>query len=460
MRIPPVTSQRHALRPTALAAAFGAVLAFGLATTAAAATRTITFDEAVTIALRQNVTLRQTLNGEASSAIGARDEQMGFLPNLSVSSQGSRQYGRYFSQEEARMISQTTRSLSLGLSSSMTLFDGFGNVASLRQASLTRKASGSEVERARQTVVYDVIQAYLTLIAQQQQVEVKRNDLAAQELQEQQVDFYVRAGKRTIGDLYTQQAATATARLVLLQAQRDYEVGQVGLIRTLQLDPRGDYAFVAPVASDSVPPESAYELQDLFDRAFAQRADLRAAEARLAASRQGVRAAQARFWPTLSLSGSYGSSYNSTADGSISDQFDNRRSGSVGLSVSLPVFDRLSSYDQMKQAQIQQDNARLDLEDMRQEVALEVRRAHLDYRTAYATLHEARASLRAATQALEAVTERYRAGSATMLELTQARATQVQAASTEISAHYAALLQQKLLDYYLGSLSPATPLLD
>ncbi len=446
--------------PTILRAALGTVLALGLATAAAAATRTITFDEAVTIALRRNVTLRQALNGEASSAIGARDELMGFLPSLSVSTNGSKQYGRYFNEDQARMISQTTRSLSLGLSSSLTLFDGFGNVASLRQARLTRQASGSEVERARQTVVYDVIQAYLTLIAQQQQVEVQRNNLAAQELQEQQVDFYVRAGKRTVGDLYTQQAATATARLALLQAQRDYEVGQVGLIRTLQLDPRGDYAFAVPAAGDSVPPESAYELQSLFDRAFAQRADLRAGEARLAAARQGVRAAQARFWPSLSLSGSYGSSYNSTADGSISDQLDNRRSGSVGLSVSLPVFDRLSSYDQMKQAQIRQDDARLALEDARQEVALEVRRAHLDYRTAYATLHEARASLRAATQALEAVTDRYRAGSATVLELTQARATQVQAASTEITAHYTALLQQKLLDYYVGNLTPTTPLLD
>jgi outer membrane protein len=441
-------------------AVFGASLALGLVTAAAAGTRAITFDEAVTIALRQNVTLRQALNSEASSAVSARGQLMGFLPSLSVSSNGSKQYGRNFSQEQARMVSQTTRSLSLGLSSSLTLFDGFGNVASLRQARLAHQANGDDTERARQTVVYDVIQAYLSLIAQQQQVEVQRHDLAAQELQEQQVDFYVRAGKRTIGDLYTQQAATAAARLALLQSQRDYEVGQVGLIRTLQLDPRGDYVFSAPTASDSLPPEATLELQALLDRAFAQRADLRAATARLAAARQGVRAAQANFWPSLSLSGSYGSSYNSTADGSIPDQLDDRRSGSVGMSVSLPVFDRLSSYDQMKQAQIQQDNARLGLEDLRQEVALEVRRAELDYRTAYATLREARASLRAATQALEATTERYGAGSATMIELTQARATQVQAASTEISAHYTALLQQKLLDYYVGGLTPSTPLLD
>ncbi len=446
--------------PGILRAALAAALGLGLAAAAAAETRTITFDEAVAIALRQNVTLRQALNSEASSAVDARGALMDFLPNLSVSGNGSRQYGRNFSQDEARMIRQTTRSLSVGLSSSLTLFDGFGNVAALRQARLTQRAGGAETERARQTVVYDVIEAYLSLIVQQQQVEVQRQNLAAQELQEQQVDFYVRAGKRTIGDLYTQQATTAATRLSLLQAQRDLEVGQVGLIRTLQLDPRGDYAFSAPAAGDSLPAESTNSLDQLLDRAFARRADLRAAEARVAAARQGVRAAQARFWPSVSLSGSYGSNYSSTAVGSISDQLDNRRSGSVGLAVSLPVFDRLSSYDQMKQARIQLDNAQLGLDDLRQQVALEVRRAELDYRTAYATLREARASLRAATQALEATTDRYGAGGATMLELTQARATQVQAASTEITAHYTALLQQKLLDYYVGGLTASTPLLD
>lgn len=454
MRIRPLT-RRHATR-----AALAVALALGAAAPAAAETRTITFDEAVSIALQRNVALQRARNSEAGSAVSARGALMEFLPNLSLSTNGSKHYGRTFSEEEARMIDRNTRSLNLGLSSSLTLFDGLGNVAALRQARLSRDAGGDEVERARQTVVYDVIQAYLTLIAQQQQVGVQRSDLAAQELQEQQVDFYVRAGKRTIGDLYTQQAATAAARVALLQAQRDHEVSQVGLIRTLQLDPRGDYAFATPAAGDSVPPESAYELQALLDRALAQRTDLRAAAVRLAAARQGVRVAQARFWPSLALNGSYGSSYTSTADGSISDQLDDRRSGSVGFSVSLPVFDRLSTYDQVQQARIQHDNARLGLEDQRQQVALEVRRAQLDYRAAHATLREARASLRAATQALEAVAERYGAGGATMLELTQARATQLQAASTEITARYTALLQQKLLDYYVGGLSPATPLLD
>ena len=45
----------------------------------------------MTIALRQNTTLRQALNSEASSAVGARGALMDFLPNLSVSTNGSKQ---------------------------------------------------------------------------------------------------------------------------------------------------------------------------------------------------------------------------------------------------------------------------------------------------------------------------------------------------------------------------------
>ncbi|MFN8582823.1 MAG: TolC family protein [Gemmatimonadaceae bacterium] len=60
----------------------------------------------------------------------------------------------------------------------------------------------------------------------------------------------------------------------------------------------------------------------------------------------------------------------------------------------------------------------------------------------------------AAELALQAAQERYLAGAATLVEVTQARATNVQAASALVSARYNLLFQGKLLDYYVGDLDP------
>jgi outer membrane protein len=107
-----------------------------------------------------------------------------------------------------------------------------------------------------------------------------------------------------------------------------------------------------------------------------------------------------------------------------------------------------------QRARIQEENARIELEKQRQQVALEIRRAHLDHQAAQEQLKAARAQKEAADQAVTAVQERYRVGASTLVELTQARAAQVQAASALVNARYTLVFQNALMDYYTGELDP------
>src|SRR5215212_6839243 len=111
-------------------------------------TETITFDDAIRIALRQNTTLEQANNTAALDAATVRQQRLSFLPDLRLTTNTGQNYGRSFSQEEGRIIDQTTQSLTAGLSSSMTLFNGLTNVANLRSAQLTQEAGDRSVKRA------------------------------------------------------------------------------------------------------------------------------------------------------------------------------------------------------------------------------------------------------------------------------------------------------------------------
>jgi outer membrane protein len=62
--------------------------------------------------------------------------------------------------------------------------------------------------------------------------------------------------------------------------------------------------------------------------------------------------------------------------------------------------------------------------------------------------------VRSAELALSASQDRYEAGASTLVELTQARATQVQAASSLVTARYNLLFQRTLMDYYVGDIDP------
>lgn len=421
----------------------------------APSTKTVTFDDAIRIALAQSTSIKQAQNAAALDAASVQEQKLGFLPDLRLSTSGSQNVGRSFDQSAGSVVNQTTQSMSAGLSSSITLFDGLKNVSSLHSAQLSEQAGEQDLVRTRQTAVFTVASNFLTLVSQQEQLRVQQENLTAQEAQEAQIKKLVDAGSRPISDLYQQQATTASARSAIVDAQRAVELAKVDLIQTLQLDPRGAYAFTPPALSDSAAATRRFDLDTLLNQAFAHRSDLAAERSRVEAADADTKAAAASRWPTVSLTAGYSTAYNTGSGLSLSDQLDQRRGGSVGIGVSIPLFDRGSADLATQRAEIAADNARLNLQQQRQSVALDVRRAYLDFQAAQARLTAAEAQEKAAALAVDASRQRYDVGAATLVEVSQARATLVQAQSAVISARYTLVFQQSLMSYYTGSLDPS-----
>ena len=419
-----------------------------------APSQTITFDDAIRIALRQNTTLLQANNSAALSSATVRQQRLSFLPDLRFTTNTGQNYGRTFSEDEGRIIDQTTQSVNAGVSSSVTLFNGLTNVASLRSAQLSEDAGERNVKRAEQTVAFTVASNFLALVQQQEQLRVQRENLAAQEAQEKQIKAFVDAGSRPISDLYQQQAAVAAARSQVVNAERAFELAKVDLIQTLQLDPRGSYAFAPPALDTASNANATFSLDSLLTRALGQRSDLFAQQSLVSAASQNVKAANGSRWPSLSLSAGYNSAFSSATSIGFTDQLNQRRGGSIAIGMSIPLFDRGTTDLAAQRAEIAEDNARLELKDRQQQVGLEVRRAYLDYQAATQQLDAAEAQLRASALALQASQQRYNVGAATLLEVTQARATTLQAASALVTARYGLLFQRTLIGYYVGDLDP------
>lgn len=432
--------------------------AAGSSAVAQQAPRTIGFEEAVRIALDQNITLRQVANNVELDARGVFQRRMNFLPNASFSSQGSR--GAGFTQDQAgRNIQFTNQSLNGAFSSSVNLFRGFADVAALEQAKYTRDAGELSYDRARQDVVFNVIDNFLLYVNAREQVNIQRESLESQAQQLTQIEEFVNVGSRPISDLYQQQASVAQAELQLLNAERAAELNKTRLIQVLQLDPFGEYEFTAPEVEDIAPVPQTYELEALLEAAFDQRADIDAQEMRIRAASEGIRIAKSSYWPTINLGGSYRSSFSPDSEPAFFNQLDLNRGNSTWLSVSYPLFDRFNRSTSVQEAEVNYRNAALELEDMRHRVALQVRQAYLDYLTNEKRVQVTQTQERAAGQALEAAQERYNVGAGTLVELTQAQAQYVEAASNRVQARYDFLFQGKLVDYYVGQLNPSQPLL-
>ncbi len=422
-------------------------------TTRRAAAGPITLPEAIRIALAQNSSERFARNTTRLDSLSVRQFRNQFLPNLSASSQTSQGFGNGSS-------GQNSFSVSAGLSSGITLYNGRQNINSLREAELILQASGHDLGRVRQTVVFVVASDFLNLITQQEQVRVQQENLTAQEQELTQLEAFTKAGTRPIGDLYQQQAAVASTRLALANARHATELAKVDLIQELLLDPRGNYTFVTPAPRDSTRRSPTFDQDSLITIALAQRADVQAQILRVEAAKREILVAEGGRLPVVSANGGYSSGFNSAADGSFGNQLNQRRGGSLGVGVSIPILDRGAASIARQRAQIQLENETLSLRDVEQTVALEVRRAFLDYEVAKEQVVESNAQQRAAALALEAAQARYRAGASTFIEVALARATLIQAQSLAVNARSSLAFQQALMSYYTGVLGSANARLE
>src|SRR5262249_12423182 len=150
----------------------------------------------VGIALEHNTAVRQATNAASLSDAEVRQQKLSQLPDLRLSLSGTESVGQSFGAADGTLGSQSTQSLSSGLSTSFTLFDGGKTRAAIRGAEATADASGQDVTRARQTAAFTVATDYVALANQHEQVGVQQENLAAQQAQLDVIQTLVDGGTR------------------------------------------------------------------------------------------------------------------------------------------------------------------------------------------------------------------------------------------------------------------------
>jgi len=411
----------------------------------------ITLADAVALASARNIDVLRAQNSLRSAQTRIVSAEGAFQPNLSLSvGPGARfQLGRSESVlDDSRNVSG---SFSVGLSSGYTLYNGNIDRASLAQAELLAHAADVTLDRTGQNAVYSVTTAFYDVATARELIQVAREALDAERNQLERIRAFTDAGTRPISDLYAEEATVASAELRLLTARRNFDVAKLTLVGLLRLDPLGLYEFPEPEPVDPSAVPTAGE-SELVDQALSRRPEIAAQSARIDAATQAIRIADASNAPSISVSGSLGSSYSTLDElnGFAPQLFTRNPSASLGLSLSLPIFDRNRTEAAEEAARIEYENELLTMTALRQQTSIEVRQALLDLNTAQAQLDAARRQLDAARQGLDVEQTRYETGVSTLTELAQARARYVEAQGQVVQAGNAVELRRNGVLYVLG----------
>lgn len=391
-----------------------------------------------------------------------------FLPNLSVNGGYSKTRGNAFLYTaQPTVVDSVNHGALYTISSTLNIFNGMGDLASLKAAMNRRDAADLTLKRAKQQIALDVAQSFLQVILDQQIVRIAKKNLASSQEREKLLTEQTRVGVRNLADLFRQQAQTSSDESFLANSENKQRTDELQLLNKLRLDTGNNYSLIEPKLEEEEAVARYDDEDDLIQRALQNRLDLTAIKERARAASWDVTNARSSYFPKLdfgvSMAGlgrTLDSQIVNGADqlplipasvGSIDDQLRHQVIYTVGLTLTWNIFDRWTTRVNTERARVNATNARLDSDDFQREVIAEVRQAWGDYRTVLQQLESSKKGLQAAQKAYEVVQGRYQVGSASFVDLTTAQAALVQAEASRAQALIAFALQTRAVETALGT---------
>lgn len=424
----------------------------------------ISIQKAIEIALKNNFQIQQAENNLdlAKSSEFAATMNL-FSPDLNGSIRAGQTKGRQFNTISGSIVDQITTSMSGGLTASYTIFDGLRNIYNLRSASNSKISQEERLKRAKEDIIFNVATQFLTILLDKQLLKIAEENLKSSQAQLGLIQAQVEVGAKPVADLYNQESVVANNELLLIQRENAISNDRMSLIRSLQIDPLGEYEFLTPELSESIDFKE-YNIQDLVKSALTTRSDLKALKASIETNHYNYKSSIGQYMPTLSVNAGISSNYNDRftemVNGQVqvvpfSDQFfDRNRNLNYSFSLQIPIYNQFSIHNSVQRSKVSYKNSVLDYNNQELAVTQEIMRAYSDYISFNKQLESSDKALLSAKKALETQEERYKIGSGTLIELTQANAQFVEASSNRAQALFRVIFQEQLIQYYVGKINP------
>lgn len=417
----------------------------------APAQRVMTLAQCIDYAVSHNVNVKRYANNVEQKKVQLSTARNSRLPDLTAGASQSFNFGRGLNSENA-YVNRNTQSTGFNLQTSVPLLTGGRIPNEIAMSRLNLQAATADLEHARQSIALQVAAAYLQAVYAAEVVKVQEAQVAFSKIQEDRISKLFNAGKSPESDVVEAHSQVAQDEMGRTQAKCDYKLAMLDLSQLLELSSPDSIEIVAPQGetSPTLPP-----LPDrIFARAEGVKPEIQAEKLRLQAAEKNIRIAKAALYPTLSLGAGLSSEYYKTSGyqaASFSKQLSDNFNKSIGLSLNIPIFNRLATRNSIRQAKLQQSEQALQLDETKKTLYKEIQQAYYNAVNAQAKYESALAARKAAESNFNMMTGKFENGRANATELEEAKTKRANAITSTLQAKYEYILRMKIIEFYEGN---------
>ncbi len=407
-----------------------------------------TLQQCIDWAMDNNLTVAGSEITVETQKVNNNTARMNWLPSVNGSIGENFSFGRGIGGDNTYEKGNSS-STSFSLGANMTLFDGLATPRRIQLSKLNLEAATADLEKARDDVSVQVAQAYVQILYNYEIREVAARQVSIDSLQVERLQGLYNTGRASAAEVSQQKATLAQSRVTLIQAENNIRTSLLTLAQLLEFPSWEGFSVVRPhvsVTSTLLP-----DPEEIYAEALGVRPAIRAEKLRLEGAQKQIQIAKASYYPTLSFGGGIGTNYYTTfATQGFWDQLNSNFSKYISLNLSIPIFNKFSVRNQVRNAKLQYRSQQLQLLRTEHNLYKEIQQA---WNAAIASQAKHAASLEAAAaaeDAFELTKAKYENGKATITEFNESLTRMVKAQSDSVQATYECLYQTSLVEFYRG----------
>jgi outer membrane protein len=454
---------------------------------AANAQQAITLQNAVDLTIKNNLTIKQAQLTEALANEDYSQSKYNRLPSLTASPQASYNLGRSPNLTTYTYSNQSFLYVTGQASVSVTLYQGGQLRNQILENKLLLDVDKTSTEKIKNDLLLNVVTDYLSILTNQDLVVAAKQQLDLANITMDRAQKNFDAGNATRADLAQAQAQVQTAELNLTNDQNQVNITILTLKQYMEMDPSNQITVQKPDISKLTDVRTVFDATEVIKTAFQVNPDIKLAELQQQTYSQLIKVAQGNYYPTVSFFGAIGTNYTNQVStqvvgttltnatvGSVTingtstpvtapiyapvygpygtfSQFSNNFNQSIGVSVTIPIFNKYQARTSVRKAKLNYENAQLNTDLAKNTLSKTIIQAVLDLDGAEKSYLSAVKTFDSNKEALNVTKQRYDAGLVNTLDYNTALTNYNKAQNDMIEGRYEVVFRSKVIDYYLGN---------
>lgn len=408
-------------------------------------------------ALQQNITIRKNRLDAESAQVDVKTAKAALFPSLSASV-GQRIVNRPYSETNTIINgdnitssqSKTSYNGSYGIDANWTLYNGSKRTNTIKQQQLNNRIADLNVTQSENNIEESITQTYMQILYVSESVKVNESTLEVSQAECERAKTLFAAGNIAKSDLAQLEAQVSTDKYQLVTVQATLQDYRLQLKQLLELDGEQEMNLYIPALGDKNVLSPLPTKTDVYRTALAFRPEIEASKLDVQTSQLGINIARAGYLPTFSLSAGIGSTNSNGSDFTFAEQIKQNWNNSIGITVSIPIFNNRQTKSAIQKAKIQKQSSELSLLDEQKTLYKTIEGLWLDANSAQQRYAAAVEKLNSTQTSYDLIQEQFNMGMKNTVELLTEKNNLLSAQQETLQAKYMAILNIQLLKFYQG----------